>query len=38
VVRLTISHVISPSAPAERTAAVLADVLVRLLGDPVTRR
>ncbi len=38
VVRLTISHVVSPSAPAERTAAVLADVLRQLIGDPVTPR
>jgi AcrR family transcriptional regulator len=38
VVRLTVSHVVSPSAPAERTAAVLADVLVRLLQEPVTPR
>ena len=37
VVRLTVSHVVSPSAPAERTAAVLADVLVRLLGEPPAR-
>jgi AcrR family transcriptional regulator len=31
IVRLVLSHVVLPSAPAEQTAAVLADVLVRLL-------
>ena len=31
IVRLVLSHVVLPSAPAEQTAAVLADTLVRLL-------
>ena len=31
IVRLVLSHVVLPSAPAEQTAAVLADALVRLL-------
>jgi AcrR family transcriptional regulator len=31
IVRLVLSHVVLPSAPAEHTAAVLADTLVRLL-------
>ena len=32
VVRLTISHVMSPAGPPERTAAALAEVFVRLLA------
>ncbi|GAA3455112.1 TetR/AcrR family transcriptional regulator [Dactylosporangium matsuzakiense] len=32
VVRLTVSHIVQPSAPAERTATALAEVFTRLLG------
>jgi hypothetical protein len=32
IVRLVLSHVVLPSAPAGPTAAVLADVVVRLLS------
>jgi AcrR family transcriptional regulator len=31
IVRLAVSHIVLPSAPADRTAAALADVMVRLL-------
>lgn len=31
IVRLAVSHIVSPSAPADRTADALAEVLVRLL-------
>ncbi len=31
IIRLTVSHIVLPLAPPEQTAAVLADVLVRLL-------
>ena len=31
IVRLTVSHIVRPSAPAQQTADVLADVLTRLL-------
>jgi AcrR family transcriptional regulator len=33
VVRLTVSHIVLPGAPAEQTAMMLADLLVRLVRD-----
>lgn len=36
VVRLAVSHIVHPTAPADRTALALADVFVRLLELPAT--
>lgn len=34
IIRLVVSHIVLPLAPADRTAAALADLTVRFLADP----
>ncbi|NJC82735.1 TetR/AcrR family transcriptional regulator [Planosporangium mesophilum] len=36
IIRLVVSHIVLPLAPVDRTAGALADLVVRLVTDPVT--